>query len=89
MAVADRGAFDPRPNATPVGCDDQHPAVTGQDAPGFPHHRPKLLAVLGRMDDQKAVDGEVGEREFGLVGERNEARLAAWPWHHALLGRCQ
>src|SRR3984893_4871247 len=88
-ARAERGAVEPRPDAAPVGHDDQQPAAAGQNAPDLLQHGADLLAALQRMDQQDPVDRIIGEGQFALVGEGHQVAPLGRPAQHPEQGRHQ
>ena len=84
IAGAERGLVAARPDAAPVGHDEQHPPVAGQHPPQLAQGRAQLLAVLDGVDGEDAVDRRIGQRQVAVVGQRGGAGAVRGPVQHPL-----
>jgi hypothetical protein len=69
--LAERGAIDARPDATPVGHNREDTPPTGEHPPNLFQQRAELFAELDRMDEENPVDGVVAKGQFPLIGQRD------------------
>ena len=84
---AERRMFKPRPDAAPVGHDDDQPTAGRQNAPDFLQCFARILCMFERMDKQHPVDGRVDQRQFLVKHQRGCGRSIGRPVHGALRGR--
>ena len=79
LAVAEGGAFGIGPHAAPVGGDDDKAAMVFQEAPGFAQGAAGVVGLLQAVDEQDAVEAEIGEGQGVFLRGAGEAGAAERP----------